>query len=385
MNRKAHSALLVATGIFCVAVAAGLPFRQTATVETYAWRLPLGFPEPLVPADNPMTVPKVELGRYLFYDTRMSTNGRQSCAGCHRQDLAFTDGKKVSAGTTGELHPRNAMSLVNVAYSSVLTWNNPTKTKLEDQALVPMFGTHPVELGLRKGDKFLPTLRADRTYRALFPRAFPGKADPYTIENVSKSIACFERSIISAHSPYDRYHYERDDAAVSDSAKKGEELFFSERCACFHCHGGFNFSDATVTKRSGPRSAEFHNNGLYNVNGKYSYPSPNLGIYEYTKRASDIGKFKAPTLRNIAVTGPYMHDGSIATLGEVVDHYAAGGRTIASGPFSGVGSKNPNKDPRIGGFPLTEQDRSDIVAFLESLTDHDVLKDPRFANPWPTR
>ncbi len=238
------------------AASGGTKSKQT---EAFIWHLPKGFPEPFVPADNPTTSAKVDLGRYLGSTTkRMSSNGKTTCATCHRQELAFTDGRKVSLGTTGESHSRNAMSLVNVAYSAVLTWSDPRMTKLEDQALVPMFGTHPVELGLRKGDNFLPTLRADQTYRTLFPKAFPGLADPFSVENVTKAIACFERTIISANSPYDRYHYGGDDNAVSASAKKGEELFYSEPCACFHCHGGFDFSDATMSKRAGGHAVEFY-------------------------------------------------------------------------------------------------------------------------------
>jgi len=136
------------------------------------------------------------------------------------------------------------------------------------------------------------------------------------------------------------------------------------------------------SRTAGKVGVEFHNTGLYNVAGVYSYPEPNLGLFEHTKLIGDLGKFKAPTLRNIALTAPYMHDGSIPTLEGVIDHYAAGGRTIASGPNAGEGSKNPNKDRRIAGFKLTPQGRSDLIAFLESLTDYEVLRDPRFSNPW---
>jgi len=183
--------------------------------DTYNWNLPRGFSVPRVPADNPMTEAKVELGRYLFYDTRMSVNGKSSCATCHRQDLAFTDGRAVGVGTTGELHSRSAMSLVNVAYAAALTWSNPKLTELEEQALVPMFGEHPIELGLREGDAFQAILRSDAKYRVLFERAFPGETELFTIKNVTKALACFERSIISGRSPYDRYHYVGDDSALS--------------------------------------------------------------------------------------------------------------------------------------------------------------------------
>jgi cytochrome c peroxidase len=350
--------------------------------ESYSWNLPKGFPKPYVPAGNPMTTAKVELGRRLFYDVRMSINGKASCATCHKQDLAFTDGRAVSVGATGESHSRSAMSLVNVAYSAVLTWSNPKLKELEEQALVPMYGEHPVELGLKEGDRFLPMLRSDATYQALFARAFPGASDPFTVQNVTRALACFERGITSARSPYDRYHYGGDDAAVSDAAKRGEILFFSQNISCFRCHGGFNFSDATVTANNEGRDVEFHNTGLYNVPGAFSYPAPNVGTFEFTKITADVGKFKAPTLRNIAVTGPYMHDGSIATLEQVLDHYAAGGRTIHSGANAGVGHDNPNKDHLVAGFPLSREERADLVAFLQSLTDEAVLHEPRFANPW---
>jgi cytochrome c peroxidase len=303
----------------------------------------------------------------------MSVNGKASCATCHKQELAFTDGRAVGLGATGESHSRGAMSLVNVAWNAALTWSNPEMKNLEKQALVPMFGDHPVELGLREGDGFLPMLRADTKYRALFERAFPEDADRFTIVNVTRAIASFERSIVSARSPYDRYHYDRDDSAISNSAKRGEILFFDQRLSCFRCHGGFNFTDSTVSERNSERQIEFHNTGLYNLPGLLSYPAPNVGIYEFTKTPADIGKFKAPTLRNIALTAPYMHDGSITTLEGVLDHYAAGGR----------GHDNPNKDPLIGGFVLSQQDRDDLIAFLKSLTDQMVIRDPRFANPWP--
>jgi cytochrome c peroxidase len=322
--------------------------------------LPKGFPKPRIPTDNPMTSEKVELGRYLFYDTRMSVNGKSSCATCHKQELAFTDGLAVAVGATGERHPRGAMSLVNVAYSAVLTWSNPGITSLEQQALIPMFGEHPVELGLRAGDGSLAMLRSDPKYRELFERAFPADRDPFTIVNVTKAVASFERSIISARSPYDRYHYAGEDNSVSDSAKRGEILFFSQPLSCFRCHGGFNFSGNTVSERHAATEPEFHNNGV----------SGTPGLFEFTKDPKDTGKFKAPTLRNIAVTTPYMHDGSIPTLDGVLSHYAGGGHN------------NPNKDPLIAGFTLSAQDRSDLIEFLKSLTDEAVLHDRRFANPW---
>lgn len=359
--------------------------KQNSEASEFKWELPKGFPRPKIPADNPMSAAKVQLGRYLFYDQRMSVNGTQSCASCHKQELAFTDGKPRAIGATGELHPRGAMSLVNIAYSGALTWSNPTENSLEHQALTPMFNEQPVELGMKgKGEAFIQILHSDPLYREMFAAAFPGESDPFTIANVAKAIACFERTIISARSPYDRYHYDREDSAVSDSAKRGEVLFFSEPLSCFRCHGGFNFSDASDYEGRRGREIQFHNTGLYNVAGPTSYPQPNTGIYEYTKQSADVGKFKVPTLRNIALTAPYMHDGSAKTLDEVLDHYSAGGRTITSAPNQGNGFHNPNKDPLIRGFKLSPADRADLIAFLETLTDETVIHEKKFADPRAT-
>ncbi len=335
-------------------------FVACSSIALMAQDLPKGFPKPRIPADNPPTAEKVELGRYLFYDTRLSVNGKSSCATCHKQELAFTDGLPRAVGATGEKHPRGAMSLVNVAYSAVLTWSNPGVASLEQQAVIPMFGENPLELGLRAGDGFVPMLRSDAKYRGLFEHAFPGDRDPFTIVNVTKAIASFERSIVSARSPYDRYHYGGDDSAVSDSAKRGEILFFSQQLSCFRCHGGFNFSGNTVSERHAASEPEFHNNGVYGA----------PGLFEFTKDPKDAGKFKAPTLRNIAVTAPYMHDGSIATLDGVISHYAS------------AGHNSSNRDPLIAGFTLSAQERIDLLEFLKSLTDEAVLHDHRFANPW---
>jgi cytochrome c peroxidase len=317
-----------------------------AQQDGYRWDLPKGFPKPSVPADNPMSAVKVELGRYLFYDKRLSVNGASSCATCHRQELAFTDGRKSAIGATGQAHTRNAMSLVNVAYGATLTWSNADMRQLEDQALTPMFGEHPVEMGLHEADGVPAAVAADQRYRHLFARAFPGESGGINTRNVVKAIAAFERTIISARSPYDRYHYGGDDAAVSDAAKRGEILFFSQKLACFRCHGGFSFSDGITFDGHPRREVPFHNDGV------------------------GTGKFKTPTLRNVALTAPYMHDGSMATLESVLDNYAAGGHD------------NPDKDPLIGGFPLSASGRADLIEFLRTLTDDALTHDPRFANPW---
>ncbi|MEM8614393.1 MAG: di-heme enzyme, partial [Cyanobacteria bacterium P01_H01_bin.105] len=162
---------------------------------------------------------------------------------------------------------------------------------------------------------------------------------------------------------------------------RGEALFNSERLECFHCHSGLNFSDSTHHERSGFTEIAFHNTGLYNIDGRGAYPPKNIGVQEITQRATDMGKFRAPTLRNIQVTAPYMHDGSIATLEEAIEHYAAGGRTIESGPYAGVGRENPLKSSFIAGFSLTDIEKQDLMAFLHSLTDQSFLSDPRLSSP----
>lgn len=349
--------------------------------ESYTWDLPPGFPEPEVPADNPMSEAKVELGRHLFYDPRLSGDETQSCASCHAQGLAFTDGLALSVGSTGESTPRGSMSLANVAYNSRQTWANPVLVHLEDQALIPMFGEEPIELGTDE-EALLRRLAEDPAYPAMFEDAFPGDPDPISTGNVVRAIASFERTLISGDSAFDRYTYQGDDDAMSESARRGLELFFSERLECFHCHGGFNFTDGVTHSGTVEPEVGFHNTGLYNIDGRGGYPEPNRGIYEHTGDRRDMGAFRAPTLRNIELTAPYMHDGSIATLDEVLDHYAAGGRTISEGPNAGVGSESPLKNLFIHGFELTEEERADVLALLRSLTDETFLNDPRFSDPF---
>jgi cytochrome c peroxidase len=349
--------------------------------DVYEWDLPPGFPVPDVPEDNPMSEAKVELGRFLFYDPRLSGNETQSCASCHDQSLAFTDGRATAVGSTGEPHPRGSMSLANVAYNARLTWANPLLSELEDQALTPLFGDHPVELGARE-DELLARLRRDPGYPAMFAEAFPDDADPLSVRNVVRALASFQRTLISGDSPYDRYVYQGDDEALSEAARRGLELFGSERLECFHCHGGFNFADGVTHEGTVIEEVAFHNTGLYNIDGRGGYPEPNRGVYEVTGDRRDMGHFRAPTLRNIAVTAPYMHDGSIEDLDGVLDHYAAGGRTIEEGPYAGVGSESPLKNLFIHGFTLTEQERADVLALLRSLTDETFLTDPRFSDPF---
>jgi cytochrome c peroxidase len=340
--------------------------------QDYDWKLPKGFPRPVVPADNPMSEAKVELGRYFFYDKRMSVNGQQSCGGCHRQELAFTDGLARAKGATGQIHPRSTMSLVNVGYAPVLTWANPDLDWLEQQALTPMLGEQPVELGLKgREQQYLDTVRQDVRFQRLFATAFPQDDSPVTLGNITKAIASFERSIVSLRSPYDRYRWGGDLSALSDAGKRGEIIFFSsERGGCFRCHGGWNFGPVRVDGESA-RIPDRDLRGIFFNTGVSNYDAPNRGLFEFTQRTVDIGRFRVPTLRNVAVTAPYMHDGSIATLDEVVEHYAAGGKT-----------NHANKSHLVRQLDLTAVDKRDLLEFLKSLTDEALLHDPRWSDPW---
>jgi cytochrome c peroxidase len=356
---------------------------HSADGGAFDWHLPPGFRPPPVPADNPMSDAKVQLGRRLFYDQRMSINGKGSCSTCHLQQYGFSDQKMVAVGVTGEKHVRRAMSLANVAYFTALNWANRKVKSLEEQARTPLFGQHPVELGLPEGGvPFLKIVADDAVYRGLLHEAFPGDRGPYTFDHLTKAIASFERTLISGRSPYDRYRYQGEEAAISESAKRGEDLFFHAPLKCFRCHQGFTFGGSTVFQTIPDPNPEYLNTGLYNLSGKFSYPADNLGLYEFTNDPEDVGKFNPPSLRNVALRAPYMHDGSIATLDGVLDHYSVGGRTIANGPLAGDGSKNPNKVSWLNGFTLTAEQRKELIAFLESLTDEEFVHDPRFGDPW---
>jgi cytochrome c peroxidase len=352
-------------------------FAAASFAADFDWRLPKGIPPPAVPADNPMNAAKIELGRHLFYDSRMSVNGTQSCASCHRQELAFTDGKARAVGATGVTHPRGAMSLANVAYTPLLTWANPTIQLLEDQIPIPMFGVNPVEMGMAGHEaELLTTVRQDSVYQKLFPHAFPGPADPFTIGNVVKAIAAFERTIISVRSPYDRYRYGGESNAISDSAKRGVALFFSERLGCSNaqCHSGWTFTGAVRSEGGQEPHVWYSNTGLYSPSEVAADQFHNMGLNEFTLNRGDIGRFRTLTLRNIAITAPYMHDGSIATLAEVIDHYAAGGRAAS-----------PNKSEFVRRFEITAGEKTDLIEFLKSLTDEELLKDPQWSDPWKAK
>ncbi|QBG36715.1 MbnH family di-heme enzyme [Litorilituus sediminis] len=345
----------------------------------YQWPVIDGFPKPQVPKDNPMTVEKVELGRHLFYEKQLSFNQKQSCAGCHQQDVAFGESIPVSIGSTGQYHRRNSQALVNVAYNKTLTWSHDGITSLEQQILLPMFGEDPIELGITGHENEILARFRQGKYPALFEQAFPGQAISY--ENIVKALASFVRSLISLNSPFDRYAYYGEDDAISASALKGMELFFSERFECHHCHGGFNFTQSTSHEKQLIDRRPFHNTGLYNSKAEQGYPKKDKGLAEITTLARDDGRFRAPTLRNIAKSAPYMHDGSVATLSEVLDIYAAGGRVIVQGAYQGDGRAHPEKSQFVRKFAMTAQEKADLLAFLHTLTDEAFLTNPNFAKP----
>jgi len=314
-----------------------------------------------------MSSAKVELGRRLFRETLLSSTGRYACVTCHRPELAFTDGRAHALGATGESVKHAAMTLTNVAYNAAFTWSNATVRSLESQMRQPLFNAHPVEMGLQAGGfAAVEAMSAQRDYRDLFAAAFPHDSAPVSMDHIIKAIAAFERSLISGRAPFDRYVFDDDRTALSVAQKRGMALFFSARIGCAQCHAGFNFSGPVVYQGHDKEAALFANTGLYDVDGRGSYPPLDRGLIDVTHRAVDMGKFRVPTLRNVALTAPYMHDGSLANLEDVIEHYAHGGRG------------NPHQDPRVRRLILSAAERADLVAFLLSLTDREFVEDPRF-------
>jgi cytochrome c peroxidase len=290
--------------------------------------LPRGFPPLISGPQNPTTAAKVELGRRLFYDERLSANRQQSCASCHQQERAFTDGRPTAIGSTGQRHSLNTQTLTNVAWNASYTWTGTKIRSLERQALVPMLNRHPVELGLAGREReVVKRFASDSRYEAMFREAFPGERRPVSLRNIARAIASFERTLISGRSPYDRAVFDGDHDALSPQAWRGMRIFFSQAAGCSECHAGFNLSGPTWPSR------------------------PALASNGVTKK-----RVRTPTLRNVELTAPYMHDGSIATLEEVVDRYAVSRK-------------------------LDDGDKRDLLAFLRSLTDRKFVEDARFANP----
>jgi len=340
----------------------------------YKWLIPKDYPKPQVPQDNPMSEAKIKLGRYLFYDKNLSANQKQSCASCHKQEKAFSESLAVSVGSTGQSHRRNALALVNVAYNKTLTWAHPSLDSIERQILLPMFGETPVEMGITGHENEILSRFNTEQYQVMFDEAFDNKN--INFDKINKALSSFVRRLTSFNSPFDRYAYAMEDSALSASQIRGMDLFFSEKLECHHCHGGFNFTQSTTHEKQLLDRRPFHNTGLYNIDGKGSYPINDIGLNEITLEQRDMGAFRAPTLRNIALTAPYMHDGSILTLDEVIEHYAAGGKT------SNQLTKNIYISPFVKGFELNNKEKSDLIAFLNALTDESFISDPKLSNPF---
>ena len=302
---------------------------------------PLGLPPVPIPPDNPPTTATIELGRQLYYDPVLSVDNSVSCATCHHPDYGFADGKSFSSGVRAQKGTRNSPTVLNTAYFNTLFWDGRAAT-LEEQAAGPV--QNPVEMGhTLKGVE--NKLMRYPTYRAAFAKAFA--SGHITFDMVAKAIASFERTVVSGNSPFDRYYYGHEENALSESAKRGLLVFTrADKGNCAACHEiGNDYALFTDNK--------FHNVGV----GVHNEQPTDLGRYAVTKNDADRGAFRTPTLRNIARTGPYMHNGGLNTLKEVVDFYI------------GAGNSNSYLDKRIKPLDfLTGQERADLVAFLESLT-----------------
>ncbi len=304
-----------------------------AVADEYIWHLPRGFPRPAVPADNPMSEAKVALGRRLFFEPRLSVSGRYSCASWHDPVRAVTDGRARAQGATGAALPHNTPTLVNVAYNITFGWQHPEVRSLETQMRQPLFNAHPVELGLEGRTHALSAqLEQDPRYAQAFAQAFPAAPAP-SLDHLIKAIAAFERTLIFGRSAFDRYVFAGEHDALSDAAKRGMALFFSARTGCGACHSGINFSGNWRDAQGATGRASFALNG------------------------TSAQALRVPTLRNVALTAPYMHDGRYATLAAVLEHY------------SRLARQRPSLDRRLPQVPLTEPERADLIAFLESLTD----------------
>jgi cytochrome c peroxidase len=294
--------------------------------------VPKGLLYPDVPVDNLPTKNRIELGKMLFFDPILSRDSSVSCGTCHQPEKFFADNLKVSIGIEGRKGIRNAPSLLNVAYQPSLLWDggNPT---LEQQVIAPIDNHDEFDFDV---NEIVKKLTSHPVYPGLFRQAY--NQDP-SVYSLTRAIACFERTLLKADSRYDDYTQNGNLNALTASELRGMTLFFSEEGECFHCHQGALFTDYS-----------FRNNGLYE---QYA----DSGRARITQDFSDIGKFKVPTLRNVEMTAPYMHDGSIASLEAVIEHYSSGGK------------KHPTKSPIIVPLNLNAQQKEDLLNFLKSLTD----------------
>ena len=310
------------------------PAANAVTSTEYKLKLPFGLEETaiVVPADNPLTIQRVELGRTLFFDKRLSNDNTIACANCHLMQHGFTDGQPVSTGIRGQKGGRSAPASFNRVFSSAQFWDGRAAT-LEDQSIGPF--TNPIEHGFVNYDIMISKMKKIKGYNTLFLQVF---GEDITIGNVGKAIASFQRTVLSGNSPADRFDQGGEAGAISAPAQRGL-LLFRDKARCTKCHSGFNFTDE-----------KFHNIGTGWDDNKVD-----LGRYMVTKNPEDISAFKTPTLREISRTAPYMHDGRFKTLDDVVNFYNQGG------------VKNPHQDPLILPLELTKEEKQDLVQFLRTL------------------
>lgn len=311
---------------------------------SYELDIPSWFPPMEIPSDNQLTQARIDLGRKLFYDYDLSVNSTVSCGTCHDSRFAFSGGRAVNPGVNGALGFRNAPTLTNIGYAPRLFHDGGVET-LELQAQAPIF--NEVEMSFTIAG-FLERIKGNAEYERMFEEAYGREPDAY---GISRSIACFERTMISGHSRFDQYEYEGDENALSEQELRGRELFFSSETKCSSCHEPPLFTNYA-----------YENIGLYE---NYA----DSGRARITHLAEDRGKFKVPTLRNIDESAPYMHDGSLYTLEQVVEHFNSGG----------VG--HPNQSEAVKPLNLSEQQKTDLVAFLKTLSDESFVSDPRLTRP----
>lgn len=312
---------------------AAVPFALlNAQPKPGAFTVPRGLPPIVWPKDNPYSAAKVELGRLLYFDKRISADGTLSCATCHHPAKGFTDQAQFSTGIKGQVGGINSPTVINRAYGAIQFWDGRASS-LEDQAVGPM--ANPIEMG-NTHPVVVETLRKIPGYRARFKSVF-GTED-FTLDHIAKAIATFERTVLSGNSPYDKYKL-GNKAALNASQVRGMDVFFN-KAKCDQCHEG----------------ASFTLNSFHNLGVGQDKASPEPGRFAVTKNPADFGAFKTPTLREIEHTFPYMHDGSLKTLEEVVEYYDKGG------------IPNKNLDERIKKLNLTAQDKADLVAFMKSLS-----------------
>lgn len=327
--------------IFCLLIAV-IALAFSSGKKPVIEPLPDYFPTMKHPEGNELTDARVQLGRHLFYDPVLSSDSTISCASCHKQSLAFADSVAVSPGVLQRKGNRNAPTLGNVGFNPTVLFDGFLET-LEKQVLVPIqehaeFDFNMIEIVKR--------LRKDPFYVAMAKKAYNREPDPFVI---TRSISAFERTLVSYRSDYDKFLQGK--KKLSASAMRGKALFF-DKLYCSNCHNGFNFTDFSV-----------QNNGLYE-----RYPGDS-GRFRVTHLETDRDLFKVPSLRNIVLTAPYMHDGSLPTLRAVIQHYASGGK------------QHKNKSPLIQPFTLTEAEENDLIAFLETLTDKTFISDKRYSKP----